>query len=733
MNLDENQIQLYDYDINEKKNAICLVAGAGAGKTNTIIQKIIKMILLDNCDPKHFFITTFTKAAANELRMRLCKYLDYDIVDEMVIGTFHKIANMYLTKYKINEEIIISSFDESLYLYAELVKNDYYNEQHKYIFIDEYQDINFLQEQIIFNLYNRSECNLIVVIGDDQQNIYTFRKSDIKYMLNFIKKYNGNYIYLTKNYRCPLPVVILSNAVLTHNVNKIDKYFIAVSPVQNKIILMSYKYIIYDMQHNYNIIARKIFKKIKHMISLYNDHNTCVNIVIISRYNNILKFIETFLIINKLYVSHLEYNRNYFNKYNIILSTIHGVKGLEFDHVIFIDYHPSEDDIKEEERRLYYVAITRAKIELTIIYDENCPSIFLNECFKIAKDQFINLPKDMKIMEKNKSNKKKKHKKYDIGLICENLTYDNITDLNNIIDFKQLTQRSNGYIYYNKIHPAIDLSIGDLTNDILQVISNYDNILNTIIKNYITRELCLCGDSIYIFDPIKSLIFENISNIQQLDELNLNIFLNKFKENYGCCFIIDNKTKFISKIKQYTTYCINTFPQTNMIWNNIVNKKKYIDSYNKFLTKNATIEDIINVALLEEITNTSRLSLQYIKLIDSHIEIIANKLLITDKFIEYLKKKHKFVCNDMIVNEIIYLENYSIFINLRINNHIYIYCFNDMPDYIDVIKLISFKCISVITSYLNIYIPSMGTIYEIKNLILNENICNQFIKKIMSF
>ena len=59
----------------------------------------------------------------------------------------------FLKKYNIIDEVVISSFDESLNLYADLIASDTYDENHSYIFIDEYQDINSLQENIIYNLY----------------------------------------------------------------------------------------------------------------------------------------------------------------------------------------------------------------------------------------------------------------------------------------------------------------------------------------------------------------------------------------------------------------------------------------------------------------------------------------------------------------------------------------------------------------------------------------------------
>ena len=82
----------------------------------------------------------------------------------------------------------------------------------------------------------------------------------------------------------------------------------------------------------------------------------------------------------------------------VILSTIHSAKGLEFDTVYIIDIydgclpHSSREDAKkqeridnyEEERRLFYVAITRAKNELYLFYISEYGSSFVNEIISLS-------------------------------------------------------------------------------------------------------------------------------------------------------------------------------------------------------------------------------------------------------------------------------------------------------------------------------------------------------------
>ena len=82
----------------------------------------------------------------------------------------------------------------------------------------------------------------------------------------------------------------------------------------------------------------------------------------------------------------------------LILATAHGTKGLEFDHVAVVGMDegvfPSDRSITEapdparaldEERRLAYVAWTRARQELLLVYDPDAPSVFMREAFSAAE------------------------------------------------------------------------------------------------------------------------------------------------------------------------------------------------------------------------------------------------------------------------------------------------------------------------------------------------------------
>lgn len=110
-----------------------------------------------------------------------------------------------------------------------------YQQQYKYILVDEFQDTNLAQNDLV-NLLSAQHRNLTVV-GDDDQSIYKFRGASISNILSFKKTYpEAKEFVLTKNYRSNQGVLNLAYQVIQNNnpdrleiANKIDKKLLAVA------------------------------------------------------------------------------------------------------------------------------------------------------------------------------------------------------------------------------------------------------------------------------------------------------------------------------------------------------------------------------------------------------------------------------------------------------------------------------------------------------------------------
>ena len=118
-------------------------------------------------------------------------------------------------------------FDDLLF-YTFLLFRDHpeilrkYQQQFKYILVDEYQDTNFAQHSIVLQL--SKEHQKVCVVGDDAQSIYSFRGANIDNILKFTKLYQNTQVFkLEQNYRSTKTIVRAANSLIEKNREQIRK------------------------------------------------------------------------------------------------------------------------------------------------------------------------------------------------------------------------------------------------------------------------------------------------------------------------------------------------------------------------------------------------------------------------------------------------------------------------------------------------------------------------------
>lgn len=455
LNYDENQLEAIKY----LDNAL-VVAGAGSGKTSTIIGKVNYLIENNIYKKEEILIISFTNETVNSLKNKI-KY-DVDV------KTFHKLA---LDIINVNEKISISSnyyldfiIDEYLKSYAlynrktnnlykriinnqneislktlintfinvykcnypninflfnlyqnsifinkiyyriildiyhiyqrelestntldlndiiikgtELIKKNICKVKYKYIIIDEFQDSSLIRLDLVISILKQNNGKIFVV-GDDYQSIYRFSGCDLSLFLNFTNYVpEAKVLYLNNNYRNSQELIDISNDFILKNKRQVKK-----NSICHKKIIKPIKIVFYvDKSQIINIILKEIIG----------------NVLILGR-NNRDK--DRFNVIENEYIKYL---------------TIHRAKGLEEDNVILINLEDSylgfpskitnekilckilKSDyiIYEEERRLFYVALTRAKNYIYLLTPINNPSIFIKELIRDYK-------KDLEIIHIN--------------------------------------------------------------------------------------------------------------------------------------------------------------------------------------------------------------------------------------------------------------------------------------------------------------------------------------------
>ncbi|MEM0438097.1 MAG: ATP-dependent helicase [Candidatus Micrarchaeia archaeon] len=120
----------------------------------------------------------------------------------------------------------IVDFDDLLVYFNALLDDAGFREafcrRYTHIFVDEFQDTNRLQLEIVRKMYR--EGNVLFVVGDDCQSIYSFRAAEVMNILRFGAVFPGvKVFYLTENYRSTASIVRFVNEAIKANKNRYDK------------------------------------------------------------------------------------------------------------------------------------------------------------------------------------------------------------------------------------------------------------------------------------------------------------------------------------------------------------------------------------------------------------------------------------------------------------------------------------------------------------------------------
>ncbi len=476
-----NNINGYKLDIYQREvvlsehDSSLVIAGAGSGKSLTIIGKIIYLVKIKKIDPKDILCISFTNEATNSLKEKLLT--NYNL--KIDIYTFHKLAltilkdnnidyqiapstlledtideffNMELNNKKLKKVLKrvskeeLNSLKKLIHTFISLFKsnnyeiNDFLNilkrikhtfsikeylnnkrlllmiiniyilyeyklksekaldfndminkaikvlnnrcnlSEWQYIIIDEYQDTSMTKLNMLKEIKRITNAKLLAV-GDDFQSIYRFTGCDLHIFLNFQFYFpNSQIFHIINTYRNPQELINVAGAFIMKNKYQQKKRLISAKHIEKPIIIY------YD--NNKKRALKEVLKIIQtNKILVLGRNNKDIN-----------KYIDdTYTIKDNIYS---------YNNINFKYLTIHKSKGLESDNVILInveddtigmpsklkdekilkyvnntkDYYPYE-----EERRLFYVALTRTKNCVYIISSYKHESIFTKEIKKYKK------------------------------------------------------------------------------------------------------------------------------------------------------------------------------------------------------------------------------------------------------------------------------------------------------------------------------------------------------------
>lgn len=169
---------------------------------------------------------------------------------------------------KIKRETRVINFDDMLFNLKCVLENDsnalkMMQSKYKYIFIDEFQDINPLQKQVIELICppdskgSAANSTKLIIVGDDDQSIYFFRGAEPRYIKEFDTQYNQTSIELMTNYRSIAPVVHVGNTLITNNQH--DRIQKSMVPHKNN-KGDCYVKVFHDEQQEASWIAKQVLK-----------------------------------------------------------------------------------------------------------------------------------------------------------------------------------------------------------------------------------------------------------------------------------------------------------------------------------------------------------------------------------------------------------------------------------------------------------------------------------------
>jgi DNA helicase-4 len=319
------------------------------------------------------------------------------------------IIQKYDEKLKERDEI---DFNDMINLATDLITRNKTVQKYDYIIIDEYQDISVARFELIKQIRELSDAKLVCV-GDDWQSIYRFAGSDVSLFSDF-GKFVGEFetLLIEQTYRNSQQLIDISARFIQQNPQQIKK-----KPVSLKRLDAPIKY----TQYEHNNVCRKLLDVIQQIVNQYGRKSTVLllgrhafdidEILELDRENYIKQYNEK---TNELKIVGFE-------DVDIKFITVHKSKGLEADNVILLNVKndlygfPNKmtddpilslllsDDEKcrfAEERRLFYVALTRTKNEVYLLVPEK-KSLFVDEIAKYAgylitdsyeKSELVNCP-----------------------------------------------------------------------------------------------------------------------------------------------------------------------------------------------------------------------------------------------------------------------------------------------------------------------------------------------------
>ena len=199
---------------------IAVAAGPGSGKTRVLVHKLASLLMMEEVKHEQLLMLTFSRAAANEFRQRLRQLIGH-AVGFVPISTFHAYCFHLLGRHGSLEQVAgvvpqaVAAIEAGEVETSALTK--------MVLVIDEAQDMDEPAFALVRLLMAHNPDMRVIMVGDDDQNIYAFRGSSAGYLMRFIQEQEATLYELVDNYRSRANLVAFTNqyvATLDHRLKQ---------------------------------------------------------------------------------------------------------------------------------------------------------------------------------------------------------------------------------------------------------------------------------------------------------------------------------------------------------------------------------------------------------------------------------------------------------------------------------------------------------------------------------
>jgi len=347
-----------------------------------ILEKINEMrVITPFVELQAKFLNLFKSSnfTLDELREKAKGYHDWQRYHAF-LDIFEQIHETYEAHLKQTRRI---DFNDMIKRATKYLNKQSFPSDYKYILVDEFQDISQSQYHLIRSMLDKAPSCKLLAVGDDWQSIYRFTGSDLSIMTNFPENFGfAEQMYLDQTFRLNDKICDFSSKFIMKNRDQIPKTLNVTRTVDSPAIT-----IVWSKGDNKRQQKKNLLECLDEINSIEKDKTS---VFIIGRY----RFLKP---------QNIRSIQKKFPQLDIKYLTAHGSKGKQADYVIVVDLKSDrlgfpckiQDDpvlnlvlAKEdtypdaEERRLFYVAITRARKQVYLLADPEYPSSFIKEVLR---------------------------------------------------------------------------------------------------------------------------------------------------------------------------------------------------------------------------------------------------------------------------------------------------------------------------------------------------------------